>query len=85
MFNKAYVFTDFLPVVVWMTDPSKQRGLTSGNEESEHGPGANKLEDEAVFGGYLTRLSYIHPLDKVTSQENTARGSWDDYDTREDS
>lgn len=41
-------------VIVRVTNPSKQCGLTSGNEEGKHGPGADKLKDEAVLGGYLT-------------------------------
>ena len=75
----------YVPVVVWLTDASKQSGLTSRNEKCQHSPGADKLEDEAVFGGDFTRTSHIDPLDQVTPQENTASGPWDNHDTREDS
>lgn len=68
-----------------MTDSSEQRGLTSGNEESQHGPGADELKNEAILGGYLTRLSYIHSLDKITPKENTTGGPWDNYDTGKNS
>lgn len=72
-------------VVVRVTDPSKQSGLTSGNEKCQHSPGADELEDEAILGGDFTRTSHIDPLDQVTPQENTASGPWDNHDAREDS